>query len=159
LANRIEIRRDTSTNWNSVNPILLQGELGLELNTNKLKIGDGILHWNALPYFGEYSGDFGNITTSTGSVINISGGAGSVLGAGVSISINVASGTVTGVLSSSDWIIFNNKYSGLPSQAGKTGKFLMSNGVTESWQDAPVDASASLNKSFVVGMAVSLGGM
>jgi hypothetical protein len=35
----IQLRRDTSTNWESVNPILSAGEAGFETDTSKLKIG------------------------------------------------------------------------------------------------------------------------
>lgn len=52
MAQQIQIRRDTSTNWSSVNPSLAQGELGLETNTGKVKIGDGTTAWNSLSYFG-----------------------------------------------------------------------------------------------------------
>ena len=52
MANRIQIRRDTSANWLSVNPILAQGELGYELDTGRLKVGNGTLTWSALSYFG-----------------------------------------------------------------------------------------------------------
>jgi len=52
MAQQIQIRRDTSTNWSSVNPILAQGELGLETNTGKVKIGNGSTAWNSLSYFG-----------------------------------------------------------------------------------------------------------
>jgi hypothetical protein len=52
MAQQIQIRRDTSTNWTSANPILAQGEMGLETNTNKVKIGDGSSVWNSLSYFG-----------------------------------------------------------------------------------------------------------
>lgn len=52
MAQQIQIRRDTSTNWSSVNPILAQGEFGLETNTNKVKIGNGTSAWNSLNYFG-----------------------------------------------------------------------------------------------------------
>lgn len=52
MAQQIQIRRDTSTNWTSANPILAQGELGLETNTNKIKIGNGTTAWNSLNYFG-----------------------------------------------------------------------------------------------------------
>src|SRR5207237_5722463 len=31
-------------------PILDEGEAGVELDTGLMKIGDGINHWNALPY-------------------------------------------------------------------------------------------------------------
>jgi hypothetical protein len=53
MANRIQIRRDTSTNWGNANPILSQGELGLETNTGKLKIGNGSTLWNNLAYFAD----------------------------------------------------------------------------------------------------------
>lgn len=52
MAQQIQIRRDTSSNWSSVNPTLAQGELGLETNTGKVKIGDGTTAWNSLSYFG-----------------------------------------------------------------------------------------------------------
>lgn len=51
MAQQIQIRRDNSTNWASVNPTLAQGELGFETNTNKLKIGDGTTAWNSLAYY------------------------------------------------------------------------------------------------------------
>jgi hypothetical protein len=50
VADIIQIRRDTSSNWTSVNPTLAQGELGVETNTSKIKIGDGTTAWNSLAY-------------------------------------------------------------------------------------------------------------
>lgn len=55
MADKIQFRRDTSANWSSVNPILAQGELGLELDTARYKIGDGVTAWNTLSY-GSLSG-------------------------------------------------------------------------------------------------------
>jgi hypothetical protein len=52
MAQTIQLRHDTAANWASVNPILAQAEIGIELITNKQKIGDGLLHWNDLPYSG-----------------------------------------------------------------------------------------------------------
>lgn len=52
MAYRIQFRRDTSTNWGSNNPILLQGEFGYELDTGFAKIGDGSSTWDQLTYFG-----------------------------------------------------------------------------------------------------------
>jgi len=46
----IRLRRDSSTNWTTINPILLLGEPGFETDTNKLKIGNGTDTWNNLPY-------------------------------------------------------------------------------------------------------------
>jgi len=50
MATRIQKRRDTAANWTAVNPVLAQGEEGLELDTNKEKIGNGTTAWNSLPY-------------------------------------------------------------------------------------------------------------
>lgn len=37
MATQIQIRRDSSTNWQSVNPILANGEFGKETDTGKIK--------------------------------------------------------------------------------------------------------------------------
>jgi len=50
MASRIRIRRGTTTQWNSSTKILESGELGLDLTLNKLKAGDGINLWSALPF-------------------------------------------------------------------------------------------------------------
>jgi hypothetical protein len=47
---KIQIRRDTSSNWTSVNPTLSQGELGFETNSKKIKIGDGSTTYTSLSY-------------------------------------------------------------------------------------------------------------
>ena len=46
----IKIRRDTSTNWDSVNPTLAAGEIAFETDTNKIKVGDGSTVWASLDY-------------------------------------------------------------------------------------------------------------
>lgn len=48
---KILIRRDTSSNWSSNNPILAAGEIGFDTTIGKHKIGDGIHHWNDLSCF------------------------------------------------------------------------------------------------------------
>lgn len=45
-----KLRRGVSTEWEEKNPVLLDGEPGFEIDTYKLKIGDGLLSWNDLPY-------------------------------------------------------------------------------------------------------------
>lgn len=59
---RFQFRKDTTANWQLANPILLDGEMGIEQTENgslMFKIGDGIAnaagvvsgtHWNDLPY-------------------------------------------------------------------------------------------------------------
>ena len=60
MAAKIQFRRDLSTNWWSVNPILAEGELGLELDTMKYKIGNGSAPWRLLNYI-ELAGNFGAV--------------------------------------------------------------------------------------------------
>lgn len=43
-------RRDTAANWTGANPTLLAGEIGIESDTNKIKIGDGSTAWTSLAY-------------------------------------------------------------------------------------------------------------
>ena len=52
MATTIQIRRDSSTNWQTVNPILANGEFGKETDTGKIKNGDGVTAWNDLGYSG-----------------------------------------------------------------------------------------------------------
>lgn len=48
----IQIRRGLSSEWVLANPILSIGELGFEIDSNKLKIGNGSNNWNDLKYIG-----------------------------------------------------------------------------------------------------------
>ena len=51
MAVNIQLRHDTAANWTSANPVLMIGEAGLEIDTTKIKMGDGVTAWNSLPYF------------------------------------------------------------------------------------------------------------
>lgn len=46
----IKLRRDTSANWATANPILAQGEPGLDTTVNAVKYGDGVTRWNSLAF-------------------------------------------------------------------------------------------------------------
>jgi hypothetical protein len=50
MAVTIQVRRDTSANWVSVNPVLHQGEPGVETDTGRFKYGDGSTTWTSLGY-------------------------------------------------------------------------------------------------------------
>ena len=57
MYSKIRPRRGSSTEWNLYNPVLLEGELGVEVpetgvgtGISKFKIGDGERHWSDLPY-------------------------------------------------------------------------------------------------------------
>jgi hypothetical protein len=49
---RMQFRRGTATQWTSANPVLAQGELGLETDTAQIKVGDGTTDWSGLGYGG-----------------------------------------------------------------------------------------------------------
>ena len=50
MATRIILRNDTAANWTASNPTLALGEMGLETDTKKRKLGDGVTAWNTLTY-------------------------------------------------------------------------------------------------------------
>lgn len=54
----LQIRHDTSSNWTIRNPVLAQGEYGLETDTYLLKIGDGVLDWEHLPYLNKLNVEY-----------------------------------------------------------------------------------------------------
>jgi hypothetical protein len=45
----IKLRRDTAANWAAANPVLSDGEPGMETDTGVLKIGDGVTAYATLP--------------------------------------------------------------------------------------------------------------
>lgn len=47
---KIVLRNDTSINWRTINPILMKGEIGIEMDSRKMKAGDGMTAWNDLDY-------------------------------------------------------------------------------------------------------------
>lgn len=51
MSQRIQFRRGTAAAWTTANPILASGEPGRETDTGKIKVGDGVTAWTALPYY------------------------------------------------------------------------------------------------------------
>lgn len=52
MADRIQLRRDSAANWTASNPVLSDGEVGLEQDTSQFKVGNGTTAWADLPYGG-----------------------------------------------------------------------------------------------------------
>lgn len=67
MSNRVQYRRDTKARWAEVNPILMEGEVGLEIDTKNIKMGDGVHAWNEL----EYGVGIENITSELGDSENL----------------------------------------------------------------------------------------
>ena len=47
---QMQVRRGTASSWTSTNPTLAAGEIGLETDTGKFKIGNGSSTWTGLAY-------------------------------------------------------------------------------------------------------------
>jgi hypothetical protein len=62
MATQIKLRRDTAANWTSINPVLALGEPGLEIDTRKIKYGDGTTAWTSLAYSAGDANFSGNYT-------------------------------------------------------------------------------------------------
>ena len=61
MAVRIQLRRDTAANWVSSNPTLRAGEIGIETDTLKFKVGTGSTPWNSITaYANVVPGDLNN---------------------------------------------------------------------------------------------------
>lgn len=48
---RIRLRRGTAAQWTAAAPVLALGEIGIETDTRRFKIGDGSTAWAALSYY------------------------------------------------------------------------------------------------------------
>jgi len=74
MAAKLQLRRGNAAQWTAANPLLSEGEMAVELDTGKFKVGNGIKLWNQL----EYTTNFGDqdvknsvvnfLTNSTGTV-------------------------------------------------------------------------------------------
>lgn len=120
MASQIQLRRDTAANWTASAAVLAQGEVGVETDTLKVKIGDGTTAWASLAYFGDIStidaiGDVTITSVATGQVLQWNGTA---------------------------WV--NATLDALPSQTGNDGKYLTTDGTTASWATITTDPTPSV---------------
>jgi len=64
MAVKLQFRRDTAANWETNNPILSEGELGLDTTNQRFKIGDGVNTWDNLE-FAQYTNKAETFTATT----------------------------------------------------------------------------------------------
>jgi hypothetical protein len=66
---QLQFRRGTAAEWTSANPTLASGEMGIETDTSRFKVGNGSTAWNSLSYGGIAgpTGDIG-LTGPTGGI-------------------------------------------------------------------------------------------
>lgn len=73
MADKIKLRRDTLANWEAVNPILDEGELGIIIDANTIVIGDGITSFNNLmPLVSYFVGFSWYFTVPSTQLLNVS---------------------------------------------------------------------------------------
>ena len=102
----IQLRRDTAANWTSVNPVLNQGELGLETDTSKIKIGDDSTAWTSLAYWSADSLPLPSGTPSEGQV-PVATGSGNASAWGSSGAVSSVFGRTGAVVAESgDYTVF-----------------------------------------------------
>jgi hypothetical protein len=77
---KIQLRRGTAAAWTSANPTLASGELGLETDTGKVKIGDGTTAWTGLAY--GFAGFTNPMTTQDDLIVGGASGAAARLAKG-----------------------------------------------------------------------------
>jgi hypothetical protein len=65
MAVRIQVRRGSTSDWNSADPTLFEGEFGYNTTLDKFKIGDGSTAWSSL----EYVPTSADLTSSLGDYI------------------------------------------------------------------------------------------
>jgi hypothetical protein len=75
----IQHKRATAAQWTATNPILADGEMGIETDTLQFKFGDGIKTWTQLSYAAAGSG--GNLDGGTPE--SIYGGTTAIDGGGI----------------------------------------------------------------------------
>jgi len=112
MADLIQIRRDTAANWTSANPTLAQGELGIETDTSKVKVGDASTTWTGLSYLIDVGGYLTATSTNTltnktirDTVYALSGTAFDATNGAVQTKTLAANTTFTDSLSSGDAIV------------------------------------------------------
>jgi hypothetical protein len=95
------LRRDTTVNWATFNPVLKSGEIGLDTTLNKFKIGNGTSTWSLLTYANILASDLASeLATHNNDTTNVHGIADtSVLATNTSVSsaVSTHSGVTTNV--------------------------------------------------------------
>ena len=65
MATKLQIRRDSASDWTSANPVLSAGEIGYEQDTSKMKVGDGSTAWTSLAYFSPSASSTSDLSEGT----------------------------------------------------------------------------------------------
>jgi hypothetical protein len=99
MAVQLQLRRGSASQWTAANTLLAQGELGLETDTGKLKIGDGSTVWTSLAYYSAGSAAVTSVNGYTGVVVltasDISGLG--TIATQAANNVSITGGSITGI--------------------------------------------------------------
>mgnify|MGYP000582446726 CR=1 FL=1 len=132
---RFKLRNGTAAAWTAENPVLLTGEIGIETDTRRYKIGDGSTAWSSLSYYIEGVLARGQASKMTSGTIAIAS-AGTYQSTGLTATFDTASDYQV-VLGTSDPF-------GLKNNSGATKLFQVM---------ASMDASAGNNHTLGISLA------
>lgn len=80
MATRMLQRRGTAAQWAALDPVLAEGEFGVDITNHQIRVGDGVTPWSGLPDYVGPKGDKGDpgnpgapgapgVTGPTGSIV------------------------------------------------------------------------------------------
>lgn len=149
MAVTIQLRRDTAANWTSANPVLAQGEFGLETDTARYKIGNGSTAWTSLAYSSLPSNaiDTNAIDAKGDLLVGTADNTVGRLAVGTNGQyLSADSSTATGV----KW----STVDALPSQTSNSGKYLTTNGTSASWAVLVTDVMTDTKNAALIIMDI-----
>lgn len=71
MAEQIRARRGTAAQWTAENPVLALGEVGVETDTMRIKVGDGSTAWNSLDAYTKGPMESGKYTPTVSNLNNV----------------------------------------------------------------------------------------
>ena len=146
MAIQIQLRRGTALEWTNANTILSIGEIGVEHDTGKFKLGNGTSNWNSLQYF---------TTIVTGSSYPItSSWATNVISSSFSTTASYTLNTISASYSLTASYALNGGSSGSGGTTLTTGSTYP---ITSSWSLYSLTASYALNAGSGSGTTLTTG--
>lgn len=139
---QLKFRRGTAAQWTSSNPTLAAGELGIETDTNRFKIGNGSTAWNSLAY-GGLQGATGPAGPTGATGVGATGATG--LGATGATGITALQGTMTGNITASGFIINGLEYNEAIFSLGTTSGTITPDVANGNVQQITLNGNLTLN--------------